>query len=176
MLSPVTLRSATTSDAPLIATISRQTFSETFNEHNTPENMALFMSSTFSTEKLISEVLASPEQFVLATADGQVAGYLRIANGNQPPEIVLSKPMEICRLYVLREMIGKGIGQVLMNEALRLAAEHDILDLWLGVWEHNERAIRFYRSFGFERFGEHPFLLGTDVQTDWLMKRQPAQK
>jgi ribosomal protein S18 acetylase RimI-like enzyme len=44
--------------------------------------------------------------------------------------------------------------------------------LWLGVWEKNERAINFYHRWGFEKFGEHDFILGDDVQTDWLMKKE----
>jgi ribosomal protein S18 acetylase RimI-like enzyme len=43
--------------------------------------------------------------------------------------------------------------------------------LWLGVWEHNLRAIGFYRKRGFVQCGAQPFLLGTDLQTDWIMNR-----
>ena len=41
--------------------------------------------------------------------------------------------------------------------------------LWLGVWEHNARAIRFYEKCGFRDAGSHPFLLGNDLQTDRIM-------
>jgi diamine N-acetyltransferase len=44
--------------------------------------------------------------------------------------------------------------------------------VWLGVWEHNPRAIAFYEKWGFEKFGAHDFLLGTDLQTDILMKKK----
>jgi ribosomal protein S18 acetylase RimI-like enzyme len=43
--------------------------------------------------------------------------------------------------------------------------------IWLGVWEHNEHAISFYKKFGFEQFGDHIFMLGNDAQTDLLLKK-----
>ncbi|ULQ53873.1 GNAT family N-acetyltransferase [Flavihumibacter fluvii] len=39
----------------------------------------------------------------------------------------------------------------------------------LGVWERNEKAIRFYLKNGFEKLGSPIFLLGNHPQTDWLM-------
>jgi ribosomal protein S18 acetylase RimI-like enzyme len=45
-------------------------------------------------------------------------------------------------------------------------------NIWLGVWEHNHQAIKFYTTWGFEKFGDHLFLLGDDPQTDWLMKKE----
>lgn len=42
---------------------------------------------------------------------------------------------------------------------------------WLGVWERNDRAIRFYARHGYERCGEHVFQLGDDAQTDYIMQR-----
>jgi len=44
--------------------------------------------------------------------------------------------------------------------------------VWLGVWEKNNRAISFYKKWGFEKFGEHSFTLGDDIQNDWLMKKE----
>ena len=43
--------------------------------------------------------------------------------------------------------------------------------IWLGVWEENPRATRFYQKNGFVAFGKHIFKLGDDEQTDILMKR-----
>jgi len=43
--------------------------------------------------------------------------------------------------------------------------------LWLGVWERNHRAIAFYRKVGFVQCSAQPFLLGSDLQTDWVMNR-----
>jgi ribosomal protein S18 acetylase RimI-like enzyme len=44
--------------------------------------------------------------------------------------------------------------------------------IWLGVWEKNTKAISFYSKWGFIKFAEHPFVLGDDIQNDWLMKKE----
>jgi ribosomal protein S18 acetylase RimI-like enzyme len=42
---------------------------------------------------------------------------------------------------------------------------------WLGVWEHNPRAIAFYRKWGFVEVGEHTFPVGDDPQRDLVLCR-----
>ncbi|MEJ2584567.1 MAG: hypothetical protein P8Z38_05830 [Robiginitalea sp.] len=42
--------------------------------------------------------------------------------------------------------------------------------LWLGVWEENKEAIRFYKRHGFVTFGKHPYYIGSDRQMDWMMQ------
>jgi ribosomal protein S18 acetylase RimI-like enzyme len=79
--------------------------------------------------------------------------------------------MEIARIYAVSSSIGKGVGSQLMTECLRAARERGKQLVWLGVWEKNERAIQFYTRWGFEKFGEHVFMLGNDAQTDFLMKK-----
>jgi ribosomal protein S18 acetylase RimI-like enzyme len=63
--------------------------------------------------------------------------------------------------------VAAALMQACLDQARK--AEHDVV--YLGVWEHNPRAIAFYRKWGFEKVGEHVFLLGDDEQTDWLMLR-----
>jgi diamine N-acetyltransferase len=41
--------------------------------------------------------------------------------------------------------------------------------LWLGVWEHNPRAISFYVKCGFRDIGSQDFWVGADRQTDRVM-------
>ena len=56
-----------------------------------------------------------------------------------------------------------------MDECIAIAKAKNRDYIWLGVWERNFKAIKFYERFGFKKFGEHEFVLGDDVQTDWLM-------
>jgi diamine N-acetyltransferase len=71
---------------------------------------------------------------------------------------------------VLRFAQGHGYGKALLKKAIELSVEDSLPFLWLGVWEKNSSAIRFYESIGFIPFGEHVFMLGTDPQRDILMK------
>ncbi len=62
-----------------------------------------------------------------------------------------------------------GVGRELYNHALKVAREHGYNQIWLGVWEHNLKAIQFYKKLGFEKIGEHAFYMGEDKQIDEIM-------
>ena len=48
---------------------------------------------------------------------------------------------------------GTGVGGELLRACLRIAQDRGAHHLRLKVYEHNERALRWYRSVGFERIG-----------------------
>ncbi len=165
------IRLATVADAGLIADLSRKTFIESFAVYNTKENMDKFMNERFTKEALIEEVGKPENIFLLAYLDKEAVGYVRLRDGKTPIELSGMNAIEIARIYTKQETIGKGIGKALMLECLSIAKEKNKALIWLGVWEHNANAIAFYKKFGFEEFGSHIFMLGNDVQTDFLMKR-----
>jgi ribosomal protein S18 acetylase RimI-like enzyme len=78
-------------------------------------------------------------------------------------------PAELNRIYVVTERHGTGVAQALLKEALANAAAAGADCLWLGVWEHNPKAMAFYKKFGFEIVGSHPFMLGHERQRDLVM-------
>jgi ribosomal protein S18 acetylase RimI-like enzyme len=163
------IKPARATDADLIADMSRETFYDTFAEFNTEDDMHKFLSEQFTKEQLIAEVNAAGNLFLIAYDDGQPAGYIFLKDAVHP-HIPNENAVEISRIYVRKSFIGKGIGKALMQAAVSHAiAEHKTF-IWLGVWEHNQRAINFYTSFGFEKFAEQDFILGNDVQRDWVMR------
>lgn len=166
------IRYAGTTDAELIADLSRQTFYDTFAAQNSQENMDKFMNEQFSREKLIAEVGAPGNIFLLAMDGDTAMGYVRMRENNNPPELEGRQTIEIARIYAATAAIGKGVGKALMQKCIAIALELKKECIWLGVWEHNQRAIEFYARIGFEKFSTHVFLLGDDPQTDWLMKKE----
>lgn len=158
----------------LLADLSRQTFVDTFASYNKPEDMQLFLDKQFTREQLMAEPDEPDNYFFIAWQNGEPLGYMRLRFWqSQAYSCLPSAPtLEITRLYATQAAIGKGVGKAMMQFALDFAASKRVNQVWLGVWEHNERAIRFYQKWGFERKGEHPFLLGTDLQTDWLMVKE----
>jgi ribosomal protein S18 acetylase RimI-like enzyme len=167
----LTIRKASKADAELIATISRQTFYETFAAQNNPEDIEKFMNEQFTQPALMEEVGAEGNTFLLAYLENEIAGYVRLREGEMVPELKSNNIIEIARLYAVTHMIGKGIGKALMQAAIDVAKEKGKEIIWLGVWEKNSRAISFYQQWGFEKFGVHDFILGNDIQQDWLMKK-----
>ncbi len=170
-MTAVTIRGASKNDAELIAAISRQTFHETFAASNTKENMEKFMEGAFNSEALMKEVGEPGNIFLLAYIGNDAVGYARLRENNNPPELRDLNTLEIARLYAIKGAIGKGVGRALMKKSIEIAEEKKVTLLWLGVWEHNQRAIDFYTKWGFGKFSTHIFMLGNDPQTDWLMKK-----
>jgi ribosomal protein S18 acetylase RimI-like enzyme len=166
-----TVRQATKEDAKLIADISHQTFYETFAADNKKEDMDKFLNQQFTKAKLMLEVGSSENTFLLAYYENEVAGYAKLRDGKTPDYIKHLPALEIARIYSVTHMIGKGVGKLLMKSSIEVAKERHKKVVWLGVWEKNKRAIEFYTRWGFEKFEETDFLLGNDLQKDWLMRK-----
>jgi ribosomal protein S18 acetylase RimI-like enzyme len=168
----ILIREATKADAALIADMSRQTFYDSFAAANTKENLDKFFNEQFTHEMLVQEVGAPKNIFLLAYDGNLPVGYVRMRENNNPPDLGNVHAIEIARIYAITTHIGKGVGTMLMQRCIDTALEKNYRVLWLGVWENNQRAIDFYIRWGFKKFSEHNFILGNDIQKDWLMKKQ----
>ena len=164
-------RRATPDDAPAIAQFGERTFRATFARFNTPRDMDAYVSATYGVERQRCEIADPARAYLLAEVDGALAGFALLQEGRLPACDVGPTPVELARFYVDQPWQGRGVAHVLMRAVEDEARARGGLTLWLGVWEHNERAIRFYERVGFVDIGSQPFVLGTDVQTDRVMAR-----
>jgi len=167
----VTIRRGNSDDANLLAELGARTFQETFAADNTSEDMAAYLALHFSVAQQTAELAHPASTFLIAEIDGQPAGYAKLHAGEPPKDIEGAKPIELVRLYVSQEWLGRGVGEALMRACLDEAHTAGAETLWLGVWERNARAQAFYRKWEFRAVGEHMFQLGTDMQRDILMER-----
>lgn len=151
--------------------ISIQTFVDTFASYNTEEDMKQYLEKSFSLQQLTKELNTRGAEFYFARLDEQVIGYIKINTGNAQTELQDDHALEIERIYVLQAYHGKQVGQQLYESAIRIARERALEYVWLGVWEKNARALRFYEKNGFLPFDKHIFKLGNDVQTDIMVKK-----
>jgi ribosomal protein S18 acetylase RimI-like enzyme len=152
--------------------IGRQTFSETFAESNSAENMAKYLEEAYSFEKLTEELNNPNSFFYFAMLDEKVIGYLKLNMGGSQTELKDNDALEIERIYVLKDFHGQKVGQLLFDKAIAIAKAQDVAYVWLGVWEENKRALQFYTKNGFVEFDQHVFVLGEEAQTDIMMKLQ----
>lgn len=166
----ITIRTGSLRDIATLLHLSIQTFKETFEEFNTTENMNLYLRS-FSEERIADELAEPGAEFFIAEENGEPVGYARVRI-SRTPAALNGRALEIERLYARRMYIGKGIGKQLMDTCLKYAKQNGFSSVWLGVWEHNVRAIAFYQQYGFGRFGQHIFMVGNDAQTDFLMQKK----
>jgi ribosomal protein S18 acetylase RimI-like enzyme len=97
-----------------------------------------------------------------------VIAYFKLNFNIDPLQQPDLKSMELQRLYVFATRQSVGLGAQIMDFIKALAISLNYRHIWLGVWEHNTKAIQFYKRHGFIKTGEHPFLLGHDLQTDHI--------
>ena len=163
------LRLALPSDAPSLAVLAERTFRDAFGARNSPGNMDLHCSRVFGADIQLREIGERGLVTTLADEGGRLVGYSQLHIGKALPAVKAMRPAELHRIYVASEWHGRGIGRALMKQARADAARAGCDRLWLGVWEHNPKAMAFYRQLGFEIVGTHAFMLGDERQRDLLM-------
>lgn len=153
-----------------LVTLSKHTFSETFAHLNDPAHFTAYTEKAFS-RKQIAQELENPESaFYFIYHQDELAGYLKLNTGKAQSDIRDADSLEIERIYVDQRYQGLGLGKALFEFSLDQAKAQNQRYIWLGVWEQNTKAINFYKSLGFYQFAKHPFKLGDDLQTDYLMR------
>lgn len=157
-------------DIEKIKYISEKTFYETFSNENTDEDMKNYLKENFSYEQLESELKNNGSRFYIVENNEDVVAYMKLNFDKAQTEIDHDNTLEVQRIYVSQEYKSKHIGKMLMQKAIEIGKNNDLNYIWLGVWEHNINAIKFYEKQGFEKFDTHIFKLGEDEQTDNLMK------
>jgi GNAT superfamily N-acetyltransferase len=169
----ITIRQAGADDAKLLTDLSYTTFWDAFAHHpkNAPDDLAHYMRQAFNLEQLTVELADPNSIFLIAAIDDKPAGYAKLIVDSIEEGITAKRPVELSRLYSHQEYLGKGVGQNLMDACFDRALQDGRDVMWLGVWEFNPRAQRFYEKNGFQIVGKHTFLLGSDPQTDLLMQR-----
>ena len=173
-MSSITIRQAISEDAKLLTDLAYTTFWDAFAHHpkNAPDDLNHYMRQAFNQEQIAAELSDEKNIFLIAELGEEAAGYSKIILDNIEPGIVAERPVELSRLYAHQKHLGQGVGQTLMDACFDRARAEDCDVMWLGVWEYNPRAQRFYEKNGFRVVGSHVFLLGKDAQTDLLMQRE----
>ncbi len=161
---------ATVSDWQSLQQIALQTFKATYEHLNIPDNFKAYVDTSFSQSQLIHE-LNNPLSTYFLLQDGvKSIGYIKLNESTAQTELQEADSLELERIYVVQSEHGKGFGKILLQKAIDTSKNRHKKSLWLGVWQENPKAIAFYKHQGFEKFGEHAFILGNDHQIDDLMR------
>lgn len=181
-----TVREATLEDAQYIARIGATTFVASFAWSLPQEDVETYLQTSYSTDAIAREMSdVEHNKFFVSQADNSgstvVTGFIQMKLGTTEPCIPDDAELcEVHRIYVDANRLGGGAGKILLDTGLRWA--EDLLSrrearvpsktrrgIWLGVWEENPKAQRFYSRFGFEKIGAHDFVTGNTRQTDEIM-------
>ena len=166
----LSLQECTLENLEVLLRLSRETFEDAFAHLNDPRDFQEYMDSAFSRDALQKELHDPHSSFYFVYCDGMLAGYFKLNRAEAQTDLHDPQSLELERIYVHKDFQGKKIGQWMLSQIKNLTARDGYRYLWLGVWEVNTNAIRFYQKNGFEKFGEHPYFIGKDRQNDWLMR------
>ncbi|MEE9361811.1 MAG: GNAT family N-acetyltransferase [Cellulophaga sp.] len=150
--------------------ISKKTFIDAFEEDNEPEDFKNYIDLAFDKERVLEELKNEHSYFYFVYKELDLVGYFKLNAEDAQSDVKDSSAMELERIYVLQEFQGLKIGQWMLDEVKEIVLEKGKKYIWLGVWEKNLSAIKFYQKYNFFKFGEHPYYIGKDKQTDWLMR------
>ncbi|MEO0351287.1 MAG: GNAT family N-acetyltransferase [Cyanobacteria bacterium P01_A01_bin.15] len=165
----ITIRQAYSDDAEALARTAKHIFRETFATENNLTDMEFYCSKSFGTEIQRQEILDPNWATILAEVEGQLVAFAQVRLHSPKACVAADQPSELHRLYVQKEWHGRGVAHKLMSNILSTALATGADYIWLGVWEHNPRAIAFYGKYGFRVVGEHIFQFGSDPQRDLVM-------
>jgi len=166
MTAPFALRHASIEDAPTLAAFAAKAFVDTYRGHGDPQSIADYVAEHLSVSAVTGLARDPGSTIILGEVGSQPAGYTVLKAGEPPNCVTGPDPIELVRLYLGEEFLGRGFGEKLLLEVHAQAKRLGANTLWLGVYDRNVRAVQFYERFGFTRVGDKEFLLGGGVYID----------
>jgi ribosomal protein S18 acetylase RimI-like enzyme len=157
-------------DLDQLVQISKSTFIDAFEADNNSDDFEAYIDFVFNKSKLTEELENPFTAFYFVYADNDLVGYIKLNENDAQSDLKGEDSLELERIYVIRKFQGIGLGKWMLQQVKKLASQSIKNFLWLGVWEHNKAAIKFYEINGFSKFGMHPYYIGKDKQMDWLMR------
>lgn len=165
----VRIRRATADDAKVLADLALKIFLDTFAARNNPADIELHANRSYGADIQRAELNDSSLTYLIAEAGATPAGFAMVGEPRSESCEGLDSPIELFRFYVDKDWHGKGIATPLMKAVYDEARARGGRTICLNVWQENPRAIRFYEKIGYRITGTVPYMLGNDLQTDWVM-------
>lgn len=165
------IRRATADDAPALAEFAARTYTDTFGASTADDDLALFLHTAYGAPQQGAEIADPAVDVFLAEEAGVLAGFAQLREGPAPDCVTDEAPIELWRFYVDRPWHGRGVAGALMDAVEHGAQARGAKSIWLSVWEENGRAQAYYAKAGFRPVGTKDFIVGTDIQTDWVLVR-----
>jgi len=163
------IRPASSTDAGALACLAERTFREAFAAENSAADIDSHCATNFSEDIQLKEIGDPNYGTLVADHDGDLIAFAQVRLHSPKKLVAAERPAELHRLYVLEEWRGQGTAHEIMSVLFGAPALNEADALWLSVWEHNPRAIAFYRKYGFKVVGDHVFQVGSDPQRDLVM-------
>jgi ribosomal protein S18 acetylase RimI-like enzyme len=166
----VAYRDAAPTDCDALAALMRETFCETFAHLYEPADLNAFLDASYSPPVQHAEIVDPDTETRLAMQRGALVGYAQIGPLKLPYDKGPAHALELYRLYVRKDVQGKGVAAALMDWAMARMRDRAAVHAFLGVWCDNTRAQRFYARYGFERVGAYKFPVGETLDDEFILR------
>jgi ribosomal protein S18 acetylase RimI-like enzyme len=166
----LSIREAGISDTKIICALGVTTFYEAYFEQDESSDLATYVLESFSQMQIGNELNNPDSTFFIAELNGKAVGYAKLRENSTVDSVENENAVELHRIYILEGVKGKGFGVKLLSRCFETARANGYETIWLGVWERNHLAIRFYQRIGFVKVGELQFPYGETVGTNYVMK------
>jgi hypothetical protein len=165
-----TIRRAVPADAPALGRMGERSFRETFDD--VPESeLVPWLERTFGAPALAPQLdPAGDTEIAVAEDAGRIVGFVKLTPLTLPRFAPDASPLELKQLYVLKGWQGAGVADALTSWLIDRARARNADALYLSVYEHNARALAFYRRYAFRQVGTHPFVIGAHVDIDPVLR------
>ncbi len=167
----IQLRPATIHDAAPLSTLARTVFAETYRAMIPRNTLQEYLEEQHSVEALRLDLTHISSHYVVACHNERLIGFSKLASTALPSSLRSTRAIEMVKLYVANAYHGFGVGARLINRSISMATELGYDGIWLCVWQQNERAIAFYRKWGFEKVGTMEIFVGDVVFDDLVLER-----
>ena len=167
------IRRATPDDVEALTAIAVATYVETWGDSYPPQELDEFLQTHYGVDAQREELL-HPQSAIWLLLDGDtsLAGYLAAGANTLPHADAREGDIELKRLYVLAAYQNDGHGTRLMDTFIHWLDQPKRRTLWVGVWEENFAAQRFYARYGCEKAGEYDFIVGSTRDREFILRRR----
>lgn len=165
------IRPATVREANLLSVLATTAFYETYFEQDEPDDITAYCLNSFNPQQFLSEIENPASTFFIAYHNGKAIGYAKLRDGEKPAKVAQNS-IELQRIYTVERFWGKGAGEILLQHCFKVAQEKGFQNIWLGVWEENVRAQKFYSKYGFERVGTIKFSYGETFGINLVLEKK----
>jgi diamine N-acetyltransferase len=167
----IEIRRADAADAELVSVLGAVTFYEAYFEQDDPPDLANYIHESFALTKIRAEIEDKHAEFFIIFLDKHAVGYAKLRTDSKAEGVKNERAIELQRIYVVERVFGRGVGARLLKHCLEAARERGFETLWLGVWEENRRARKFYEKHGFRRVGTLTFPYGDAVGINFVLEK-----
>lgn len=144
-------------DSSLLSEIAIQTFIESHGNSARPEDISAYIAAKYSEAIFEKELFDKKNNYHFIYYSNRVAGYSNLILNFPYQGSELTNIAKLERIYLLQEFYNLKLGAEFFQFNIDLAKQNDQKGIWLFVWKENQRAVNFYKKFGFVIIGSYDF-------------------